>query len=337
MNSMGPKMKLILKNVFLLGSLSITLVLLNACGGMRHYKPPAGYVENVPDPFSTGQIIHLESGNAVSFDQLIEELGAKDLIFIGEVHNNPEHHLIQIQILQALSARYGPVTLAMESFSRAHQSVVDQYVKGLTTEAILLDKLNWRKSWGFFYYYYRPFMLLAREKGLKVLAINADKAIAKKVARSGLKSLDESERSQIAESIDLSNSDHRSYVSEAYSHHAHKNLKNFEYFYQAQCAREDTMAKNIAEFLKNSRTKMVVLTGNAHIINKYGIPDRTVKRVQSNLATILLYPLAGREIIEKRSGDYIWLTTVSPGRFVSFAHGHNPGKSINAAKDPEQK
>ena len=326
-----------LKNVFLLSALSLTLGLLNACGGVKHYKPPVGYVENVPDPFSIGQIIHLESGKAVSFEQLIEQLGSEDLIFIGEVHNNPEHHLIQIQILQALSARYGPITLAMESFSRAQQSAVDQYVKGLTTEAILLDKLNWRKNWGFFYYYYRPFLLLAREKGLKVLAINADKAIAKKVARSGLKSLDDSQRSQIADSIDLSNSDHRSYVNEAYSHHAHKNLKNFEYFYQAQCVREDTMAENIAEFLKNSRTKMVVLTGNAHIINKYGIPDRTVKRVQSNLATIVLYPLAGREIIRKRFGDYIWLTTVSPGRFASFVHGHNPGKSINPEKNPKQK
>ena len=272
---------------------------------------PAGHravMDGISGRFFSGQIIHLETGNAISFDELIEQLESKDLVFLGEVHSNPDHHLIQVQILQALMTSHGSLTLAMEAFQESQQTDIDRYTAGLTTEAGFLKDVKWPEQWGFDYHLYRPLILLVREKQGRILGINASDAIVKRVARHGLNSLEPVERSQLAGHIDLTNERHRDYVLEAYKMHVHGDLKNFDYFYQAQCVWEDTMAENIAEYLKENSDKMVVIAGNGHIIHKFGIPDRTLERVPVSLATVVLQPLMGRDNLEKGAADYIWLT-----------------------------
>jgi len=124
-----------------LALLIITAIL--AASGCSMMKPPIprlASIEGVQGHFRIGRIIHLEEGKAISFDRLIDELGSKDLIFIGEVHDNPEHHLIQVQILQALMARCGPLTVAMEFFQKPQQTILDRYMAGDITEEVFLKE-----------------------------------------------------------------------------------------------------------------------------------------------------------------------------------------------------
>jgi uncharacterized iron-regulated protein len=292
---------------------------MGGCSIMRPEMPSLASIEGVSGHFFIGQIIHTDTGDAISFDQLIDQLGSRGLIFIGEVHDNPEHHLIQIQILQALMARYGHITVAMEFFQEPQQSIIDRYMDGESTESVFLKDVSWSKNWSFDYHFYRPLILMAKKEGSKVLAINAPGDIVKKVARSGLNGLDPNERVQLASRIDLSNESHRAYLLEVYKEDAHQDLRNFDYFYQAQCVWEDTMAENIAEYLKENKETIVAFTGNGHIINKFGIPDRALGRIPVDMATIVLYPLAGQLTVTKETADYIWLTDEYPRR-RSFAH-----------------
>lgn len=269
---------------------------------------PLAEIEGIRGHFRIGQIIHLGTGEVVSFDQLIEQLGLNDLIFVGEVHDNPDHHLIQVQILQALMARYGLLTVAVEFFREPQQTSVDRYIGGSSTETVLLEETEWEKRWGFDYHLYRPMMLAVKERGGKVLAINAPNDIVGKVARTGLSSLTPDERNQLAESINLDDERHRDYLRQVYKGHKHKDLKNFDHFYEAQCVWEDTMAENISAYLKKNKEIVVVFTGNGHIINRFGIPDRVVKRVPTTMTTVVLYPLTGRLTLSKKAADYIWLT-----------------------------
>ena len=89
---------------------------------------------------------------------------------------------------------------------------------------------------------------------------------------------------------------------------------------------EDTMAANIAESLEGADETLVSLTGNGHIINKFGVPDRTTARVPAEMATVLLMPIQEGLIIAKNSADYVWLTGNYPQR-KSFIHpGHHQKK-----------
>ena len=207
-----------------------------------------------------------------------------------------------------------PVTIAMEFFEQQKQEILDRYIKREINEEEFLQAVDWKKSWGFAYHLYRPLLLLARQNGCRVLAINAPRKIVRKVARDGLTGLDEEDRKTIARDIDLGNEAHRAYLLEIFKQHDHGDLRFFESFYQAQCVWEDTMARNIAEHMKNNTGKMIVFAGNGHIRNKYGIPDRVVKRVPVSMTAVMPYPMTGHEDIQKGLADYVWLTRSYPHR-----------------------
>jgi len=288
----------------------------SGCSMIKSTMPPFASVEGVSTRFSAGQIIHVETGKAISFDQLIDQLGSTKVIFIGEIHNNPEHHLIQVQILQSLMSRYGPLAgplaVGMEFFQVPQQEALDRYVRGDVPEERFLNDVGWHKEWSFDYHLYRPLMLMIKEKGGEILAINAPNQIVRKVARSGLVSLKPSERAQLARQIDLNNERHRLYLREVYSKHSQPDLKRFDYFYQAQCVWEETMAENIAVYLKEHNKRLVVFTGNGHIIKKFGIPDRTLRRMPVTMATIVPCLLIGQVNLERQDADYVWLTRAYP-------------------------
>ena len=286
----------------------MVFVAMTACSTIKPPVPPLASIEGVQGHFRIGRIVHLKTGKAISFDQLMDQVGARRLIFIGEVHNNPEHHLIQVQILQALMSEYKSLNLAMEFFNETQQSVLNHYLAGSTTETEFLRDVGWDKNWAYAYHFYRPLLLMTKEKDRKILAINAPRTIVRKVARSGLGSLAPNERNQLASHIDLKNESHREYLYRIYKKHSHQDLKRFDFFYQAQCVWEDTMAENIAMYLSKNKEKLVVLTGNGHIINKYGIPDRTLNRIKIPMVTILLQPLTGPLTLKRKMADYIWLT-----------------------------
>jgi uncharacterized iron-regulated protein len=292
--------------------------MIGGCAALGPKMPPLASIEGVPGHFAEGRIIDLKNGKSISFDALITELQQSDLIFVGEVHDNPEHHLIEAQLLQALIARYGPLSVAMEFFATNQQPALDRYAEEGLTETTFLNDVDWAKGWSFPYHFYRPLIFLAREKGNRLIGINLPGSVVRKTARSGLASLTPEERGHAAQEIDLDNEAHRNYLSQVFKDHSHDELKNFDYFYEAQCVWEDTMAENIERDLKANPGRMVVFAGNGHIINRFGIPDRVLRRMPAKISTILLYPLTERLILFKNMADYIWLT----GGCSAGGHGH---------------
>ena len=290
--------------------------MIHGCAGTKRSGLIMVKVSGIKGHFRIGQIVDLKKGKVLSFENFIHEIASKEIIFIGEVHDNPEHHLIQVQILQALLDAYEPLTIAMESFQKPQQPYIDQYLKGDLTESDFLEKVNWQSGSGLDYYLYRPLMLLAKNHRSKVLAINAPYGIVQKIARHGLQSLDETERKSLAKEIDLTNKGHRDYLQKAFKQHTHKALKKFEYFYEAQCVWEDTMAENLAVYLNKNKAKLIVIVGNGHIINGFGIPDRTVKRSPVSMVTVMPYPLNGDVVLKKEIADYVWLTPTYLHRFM---------------------
>lgn len=312
----------------------VFLVCLMITGGCAPKRFPLASIEGVPGHFMQGQIIDMKTGKTITFAELINALDSVRLVFVGEVHDNPEHHLIETQILQALTARHDTLSVALEFLTVPRQSAVNQYMKGDLDETAFLDEVEWHKNWSFPYHFYRPLILSLRENGHPLFAVNAPGLIVKKVARSGLKSLTPEERKQVADHMDLENQAHREYLLEVYEAHPQRELKHFEYFYQAQCVWEETMAQEIARRLRKTRGKMVVFTGNGHIIHHFGIPDRVVRRIPVDMASVLLYPLTEASRMNKNMGDYVWLTS---GCSAGTPMMHPPRPHPARSREPLQK
>ncbi len=96
-----------------------------------------------------GKIWDVQSTAVVSQDTLLRELAAAQFILLGEVHDNPEHHRLQADLLRALIARGRRPALAMEQFDREFQPTIDA---ALTRPDVSADALATagefdRKGW----------------------------------------------------------------------------------------------------------------------------------------------------------------------------------------------
>jgi uncharacterized iron-regulated protein len=280
--------------------------------------PPTATLPGLPDHFRKDQIIDLNAGKAISFGELIHRISSKDLVFVGEEHDNPDHHLIEIQIIQALADASVRFTLGMEFFQAKQQPALNRYLEREVTEDQFLKEADWKRNWGFDYHLYRPLLLFARQHGIRILALDAPPEIVMEVGRHGLKALNNEERSQIAQDIDLTNEAYRTRIKAIYERHPKDELKSFEYFYEAQCVWDETMAENLANHLRKRDGKMIVFSGNGHILHKFGIPDRTLRRYPVPAATIVLLPLSRHTVLEKGMADYVWLTGESFNRSMQF-------------------
>jgi len=292
----------------LIWSLVFFVFTLFGCAGSKPGWMPLARVQGIKRPFHAGQIMALPEGRLLTFDGLIKELRSKRLVFVGEMHDNLEHHLLQVQILQALLSLEPRMDTAMEFFQVDQQKALDRYFDGKTDESQFLEEAQWSKIWGFPYRFYRPLILATRDRNRRLVATNAPRKIIKQVAREGLGGLKPGERSQLAENIDLTDAGHLAFVHDIFKMHAHGTLKDFDYFYQAQCAWDDTMAENIAKYLETQGSKLIVFTGNGHILNRYGIPNRVSRRLPVSMAIVVPYAIGSQKELKKDSADYIWFT-----------------------------
>lgn len=287
----------------------LTAFLFSGCAGMKTMPAPVvARIAGATEVFHRNQILDLAAAESVDFDRMMDHASTADILFVGENHDNPEHHLLQAQILQAWLLRSDPSAMAMEFFQQDQQAVLDLYTLGDMTEEAFLQAIDWKKTWGYPYHFYRPLLVAAKHCRIRVLALNAPREIVRKVAREGLDALDDMERAQIPRDLDLDNSSHKAYVREVYETHDRADLKNFEFFYQAQIVWEETMAGNLAEFFRVHNQKLIVFTGNGHIVRKYGIPDRVRRRVPVSEVTILPFSLRGTVTLERDLADFLWLT-----------------------------
>jgi len=255
--------------------------------------------------YEPGTILSAETGEPVTFEEMLDDLASAQVIYIGERHTNPRHHEIQLEIIEALHQRGLPLIVGMEMFDRTYNPVLEKWPRGELEESELIERTHWYANWRYDYALYRPIMEFIRTEQVPLIGLNIPFHLPAKIATGGLDNLQPSDRKYLPEDIDLSDEAHRAYVQEVFSRHKMRGRDNFDYFYEAQTTWDEAMAESIAGEL-NSEI-LVVIVGGGHIVNKFGIPDRAYRRSQAPFRTIYLAE-AGREF-EPSAGDFVWITS----------------------------
>ncbi len=68
-------------------------------------------------------------GRPTTFDKLITRAAGADVVFFGELHNNPISHWMQLRVLEALQQRKGKnLTLGLEMLEADIQLILDEYL-----------------------------------------------------------------------------------------------------------------------------------------------------------------------------------------------------------------
>jgi len=259
--------------------------------------------------FAPQTIVETKTMNSILWEDFITYLTNVQIVYLGERHGRKTDHLFQLKVAKALLERGIELAIGLEMVMRSRQKVLDRWIAGEITEEELLNQLEWEKLWGHDFSYYRDIFWFAREEKIPLIALNAPPGLVKKVANYGLNSLLPGEKEYIAKEIDLTNQEHREFVEREFERHkAFEEIKGkkFNYFYEAQCVWDETMAETIAEYLKKHPNKhLLVLTGKGHIIYKFGIPERAYRRLPTSYLTVI--PISSGKI-ESKIGDFIYLT-----------------------------
>ena len=234
----------------------------------------------------------------VQFDEFIRRIAKADVVFLGEYHDDPATHRLQLDILKALyEARRGRVSLGMEQFERDVQPVIGTYLaNGITEEEFLAES----RPWPNYDRDYRPLVEFCRDKNLPVIATNCPRPLASRIAKEGYEVAWEGytpeERMWLARETTHPGDAYWEIFSALMGGGGHGMGIDEEMvlnYYAAQCIKDDTMAESIALQLESMPYRLVVHT-NGSFHSDYGLG--TVSRVQTRLPLARLVTVAVRPV-----------------------------------------
>lgn len=234
-------------------------------------------------------ITRLSDGAILTVPQLAAAAARSEVVLIGESHDDPYHHELQLDLLKALQAARSPMAIGLEMMQSDSQKELDDWVAGTFGEPEMRQAFekNWT-DWEL----YRDIFIFARQNRIPMVALNVPLAIVRKVSRDGFAALTPEERKNLpaGTSCDLSNRQ-IAFLRKTFGavqYHL-QNGKKFNNFCEAQTVRNSGMAVAIARYLeKEPRRKLVVLTGVWHAV-KYAIPEQ-LRRLGSRLNSTVILP-----------------------------------------------
>lgn len=190
----------------------------------------------------------------IEFETLAARLAAADLVFVGEQHDDPATHRMELAILEGIARRRDSVTVALEMFERDVQPLLDRYLGGQATEAELLAG---SRPWKNYLADYRPLVELARSRHWPVVASDVPRPLAALVSKAGLPGLDtlpQARRELVARALSCPEDDYfKKFVAMMGDLSAHGPQGTVEdakvrmaRMYQAQCVKDETMGESVA-------------------------------------------------------------------------------------------
>jgi uncharacterized iron-regulated protein len=136
-----------------------------------------------------GRIWDVRQHRFVTATELLTKIAPTDFILLGEVHDNPEHHAHQAEVLSALIRAGRRPALVMEQFDRENQPAIDvALAAGADAEAVAVAGRMDRKGWQ--WAGYEPLVRIAVGARLPVVAANLSRGGARDVAVHGFDRLD---------------------------------------------------------------------------------------------------------------------------------------------------
>jgi uncharacterized iron-regulated protein len=245
------------------------------------------------------------------FELMTADLARADVILIGEQHDDPNTHRLELAILEGLARRKVAVTLSLEMFERDVQGSVDTYVAGSSGEDEFLKQ---SRPWPRYATDYRPLVEFARVRRWPVVAANVPRRIAADVAKVGkpaVDSLNATDRTLAAADLQCPHDAYFDRFAEQMGGHQSSSASSAdtttERYYWAQCVKDETMAESIASaFTKlEGRPGVVVhVTGSFHSDFGEGTGERVRRRLTGRrVATVSMMPVENLDVVAPQKDD----------------------------------
>jgi uncharacterized iron-regulated protein len=208
---------------------------------------------------------------AFTVQALAAQMQRRPAVLLGEIHDNAAQHAVCVKALeQVLQSGLRPA-LAFEQFDRESQAQIDLVRSDAAhSERERLDRLVALGAHGWDWSLYRPFLKMALQYDLPIVAADLSRSDAMRVSQEGFGVLfDPATQRQLGLDRlpeDLLLAQVRA-VDEGHCHQMPE--KMLPSIARAQIARDATLARAIRPYLQRG---VILLTGNGHARRDIGVP-----------------------------------------------------------------
>lgn len=128
-----------------------------------------------------------KAGNPATFADVVAASKSNDLIFFGELHNNPISHWLQLELGKALAAdSLTNLVIGAEMFEADQQILLDEYFAGHISRTSFEAEA---RLWTNYKTDYKPLLEFAKANDIPYIATNIPRRYASMVYSKGLESL----------------------------------------------------------------------------------------------------------------------------------------------------
>ncbi|CAE6952204.1 Uncharacterized iron-regulated protein [Ectopseudomonas oleovorans] len=276
------------------------LSLLVACQSRGVLPPPAPIASEGRDHADLGVILDLRSGERITPQRLVERLARASRVVVGEQHDNPDHHALQLWLSRELAAQRPQGSVLLEMLSPSQQTRVDQ-VRGETRAGRppldAIRALAWQPGWD--WAMYGALVRYQLRQPYPLLAANLDRKEIMRIyqqrpALQGQASTAAAVQQRLQRDIRES---HCGLLPESQV--------------PAMLAVQQQRDRRMAEALLAAPRPSLLLAGAFHARKDLGVPLHLADLGAGQGNAVLMLAEVGRQV-DASMADYVWFTAAQP-------------------------
>ncbi|UJJ30473.1 ChaN family lipoprotein [Halopseudomonas maritima] len=276
---------------------AIVLALLLALSACAAPLPRWQGAEGLDQPH-VGQVWVTAEQRWISPQALVKRLATAPHVVVGEQHDNPDHHRLQLWLLQQLQAARPQQSLLLEMLQPAQQAAVAALQgRVLPDDKALQRQLEWQAGWD--WAMYGPLVRWGLAVPAQLLAANLDRDSMMALYRAP-QPLNErytaDARRQLSDTIEA-------------SHCGRIDAQQVQAMLSIQQARDQAMAAALA----GAPAPALLLAGNYHARRDLGVPLHWPAQQVPPLV-LQLQEVGDAPLPSEQQADYLWLTPATPTR-----------------------
>jgi uncharacterized iron-regulated protein len=257
------------------------------------------------DHLLVGKIYDYQAKTFISEDQLLNKLFASRLVLIGEQHDNPDHHLIEQELLESLLSEASS-QVVFEMIKQDQQTAVDTLSK-LDTLNSMKEKIEWNtKGWP--WEYYGPLVYTAVQSGAKITAGNLTTATLKTLYQQKNSDGVDADYPSVSR---INEQQQDAILNEIYESHCQSMPKEqLKPMLNIQLARDAYMAKAL---VSGNFKQSILIAGSFHTQKHNAVPQHLTYYTPIEPKVLLLRSVtseltAPEQYASLNDADYIWFT-----------------------------
>jgi len=261
-----------------------------------------------------GRIWQTTPGRFVDTAQLLGTLAAADFVLLGEKHDNPDHHALQVWIVKRLIAQGFKPALRLEMLTPEQEPTVKAWLAGHPQGATGLGPLlQWQTSGWPDFAMYKPIFDAALAAGLDIGAANLSRATVKAMVFQGPGALDLATAQRYGLQLPLDPPVADAMTREIMSSHCNQLPENVAVaMVAAQRARDAAMA----DALLAAPGRAVLIAGNGHVRSDRGVPAHLRRRAPERRTVVVSLVEVQKDAHEPKeflgadglAADFLWFT-----------------------------